>query len=69
MKLHVNTTMLKSGAVLFAATFAGIAGAKAGMREFEKLVPRIENMVTVTRVATSILGEDEDDEFEEDYDD
>ena len=66
--MHITSGMVKNGAVLFAATFAGVQGFKAGCRGFEKLVPEVINKITVGRAVVSALS-DSDDDDDDDYDD
>ena len=53
---------------MFAATFAGVQGFKAGCRGFEKLVPEVIDKITVGRAVVSALS-DSDDDDDDDYDD
>lgn len=65
--IHITSGMVKNGAVIFAATFAGVQGFKAGCRGFEKLVPEVIDKIVVGRALASALANgDEDDEEDED---
>lgn len=66
--IHITSGMVKNGAVLFAATFAGVQGFKAGCRGFEKLVPEVIDKIVVGRAVVSALSDtdDDDEDYEED---
>lgn len=65
-KPHITSDMIKNATVLFAATFAGVKGFKAGCRGFEKLAPEIADKITVCRAAASALSSDDEDEYDDD---
>lgn len=65
--IHITSGMLKNGAVIAAATFAGVKGFKAGCREFEKLVPEVIDKIVVGRAVASALAGSDDDEDDDDY--
>lgn len=66
--IHITSGMVKNGAVLFAASFAGLQGFKAGCRGFEKLVPQVIDKIVVGRAVVSALSDDDDDDYDDEDD-
>lgn len=65
----LNLNLLKNGAVIGAATYMGLKAYKAGCMEFEKLVPRAIEKVTIMRLTGGLLrgsNDEEEDEYEDD---